>query len=306
MSEVLVYGLDGEVRESLSVQDSLTHVNGRVWRGRNRYYKGLGVPYSSHFSTVAREGEEVVGDTEVFYLGYELINPRFAGKTGIFAERYQPQFTDYIGSCGVKELSIIEHSVEFEMSSVEVLKSHRWDEVDGQYFFELNYRCGRVKYLDRPNPVALRTLVDHMVQTGWNFIWDKNAIEDVSSDGRVSDVADVFRSKDLSNSLGTAYAVLYSLGQAGTNELWRFLKSNGLTHRNDMDYVLNAVKLLEWNGVDVSPLLPFHDEWTNYRHALLNYLYVGRNCGHCCYVGLGERIKEGYIWKARRAFGMAS
>ena len=141
MTDIPIWNTDGQICDYLSIDDDVTPVNGRVSKGNKCYYKGAGVQYIGQYweSDTPYCSDDYTFDhvCDVFYMGCLLKKKVFEGKFGIFQEKYQPQFTDFIGSCGVKELSIIEHSELFEKSSVKVLKSHLYDEVNGQYYFEL-------------------------------------------------------------------------------------------------------------------------------------------------------------------------
>ena len=108
MSVIHVWDADGLLFNELFIDDKLTYVNGRVSKGAKHYYKGVGIPYHSHYRLDdINDTYEEVKKLPVFYLGSEVIKKAFVGKTGIFQDKYQPQFTDFIGTCGSKELSKI-------------------------------------------------------------------------------------------------------------------------------------------------------------------------------------------------------
>jgi hypothetical protein len=54
--------------------------------------------------------------SDVWYVGYAVGRPRemLEGKRGVFQERYQPHFTDWIGACGEKEIQIVENLWELQ------------------------------------------------------------------------------------------------------------------------------------------------------------------------------------------------
>lgn len=303
MTTVPVYNSYGEQINALEIKDNLQHINGRVSKGDKYYYKGAGAPYHGHFLRndphVNIYGYNILSFSDVFYMGPYVSKRCFENKIGIFQEKYQPQFTDFIGSCGVKELSIIENSAEFEMSSVDVIKAENYDKENQQYYFVLEYSCGRKKYLENGKPKDLLFLLEYMIKNDWNFIWDKTSIEDISYNGFVTDVADIFKSGSLSNKIGTVYSVLYSLGKLCPDKYRDFLEECQLGHSSNMSYVGNTVVLLHRFGVDVSALSQ-GDLIENYKNVVLNYLITGRNCGDCCYIELGDQIRENYLTQTKK------
>jgi hypothetical protein len=70
-----------------------------------------------------------------------------------------------------------------------------------------------------------------------------------------------------------------------------------------MSYVYNAVVLLHNFGVDVS-VLTDKNPVENYKNAVLNYLVTGRNCGDCCYIELGDKIREQYLFQTKTQLGL--
>lgn len=305
-----VWDENGNKVYDITIKDDLVPVNGRVSKGNKSYYKGAGVVYTGHnlfplSPQTDLKGYSVLQPSTVFYMGPKVIKDCFEGKVGIFQEPYQPQFNDWIGACGVKELSLIENSEDFKLSSVEFLSVINFDRDNQQYYFEVDYKCGRRKYLEEGDPLKLRTLLDYMIQDNWNFIWDKTSITDISYDGRVSDTADLFQSKmSLSHKLGTVYSVLYSLGKIDHAKYLEFLQSNNMIHENDMDYIYNSVEILKQNGVDVSELLSLPDKYENYKRIVVDHLVVGKNCGDCCYIEVGDKIRDAYIKRAKTQFSM--
>ena len=307
MATVPVYNSYGEQVNVIEIKDNIKHINGRVSKGEKYYYKGAGAPYHGQFLSNDPQlniyGYNILSFSDIFYMGPYVSKRCFENKRGVFQEKYQPQFTDFIGSCGVKELSIIENSEEFELSSVVVIKAENYDKENQQYYFVLDYKCDRIKYLDRGEPRSLMLLLEYMIKNDWNFIWDKTSIEDISYNGLVSDVGDLFKSGGLGNKLGTVYSVLYSLGKLRPDKYQDFLRESKLQHNNDMSYVYNAVVLLHKFGVDVTELTD-KTPVENYKNAVVNYLVNGRNCGDCCYIELGDRIREQYLFQTKTQLGL--
>jgi hypothetical protein len=308
MTDILVYDTIGNVVNSISISDNLQYVDGRVYKGDNAYYKGVGVPYTSHNTDLQVSDEyDIISESPIFYLGTQVSKKCFQGKVGIFQEKFQPQFTDWIGSCGIKELNILENLYDepsFEKNSIDVLGYETIDESAQQYYLKVIYHCDRVFYMQRPQPQKLRELLDYMIMNNWNFPWDKNSISDISYNGLVTDVADIFNSNELMHKIGTVYSVLYSLHNSSYEEYNTFCELNGLIHNNSMDIVFNSMYLLAMNGVDINPFIIGNGTDT-YKNIIMNYLVVGKNCGFCG-VGscknrtdtnqsYGEFIRQGYI-----------
>lgn len=301
MTNILVYGADGSVVRTLDINDDLVYVSGRVHKGKKGYYKGLGVPYDRHFvfDVVDPDQYSHVKKSDVFYIGNEVSKKCFENKTGIFQERYQPFFPDFIGSCGVKEGTIVLNSSIFERSSVEVLDYVLYDEENTQSYYLLDYKCDRKSYLYHDgDPIALRELLDHMLQNDWNFLWDKGSINDVSADGRVSDVADLFISNDLSHKLGTVYSILYSLEKFSTEKFQSFLNVCNLTHVDSRSFIFNSIKILEKNNIDVSSMMTERTLNKLYKSIVLNFLVMGKNCAYCAcnlYQDNGDKVTNQYV-----------
>ena len=308
MTNISIYDYDGNQIDDLSINDTLERpLRGRVSKGEKFYYKGLGVYYSQHHIDKRLFDEDLytfVRKSDIFYLGYVVKRKAFESKFGIFQEPFQPMFTDFIGTCGVKELSIIENSMFFEKSSAEVVKSIRYDTMNNQYYFIMNYSCGRRRYIDEGDPKLLRELIDYTLATNWNFIWDKDSITDISYNGLVTDVGELFVSDTLINKFGSVYSVIYSLAKRNFDKYIEFCNVNDLEHIDDRSYVFNTLELLLRNGVDIKSMLPYDDKNQNYKHIILEYLVTGRNCGHCSFVDVGENIKSKYISDTKSAFGV--
>lgn len=301
MFNVPIFNSHGVQVDRLSINDDLSFVGGRVYKGRNSYYKGVGVPYVAHSVNEITDPDlySMVRPSGVFYLGHKVQKKAFAGKTGVFQERYQPFFPDFIGACSIKEGTIVINSISFERSSVDVLDCIQFDAVNQQHYYILDYNCGRKHYLtDGGDPQQLLELLQYMISSNWNFLWDKGAINDITDDGRVSDVADLFKSSDLAHQLGTVYSVLYSMGRAQMYKYQEFLHTCKLTHIDDSSFVYNSVVLLKSNGVDVSLLLKYNSWDDNYRYIVMNYLLTGKNCAYCAcdlFKHQGDTVRDQYL-----------
>lgn len=294
MTEIPIYDSEGTQVNSITINESIEYVNGRVCKSDTCYYKGIGIPYTSHniLDECLTDEYEFIEKSTVFYVGNVVSKKCYQNKTGIFQERFQPQFTDWIGSCGIKELNILENLYDehkFEKNSIEVLGYETIDEDAQQYYLKVQYSCGRKSYSTYPNPLKLRELLDYMIQTNWNFPWDKDAVADVSTTGLVTDVADIFYSTELMHKVGTVYSVLYSLGTKSQKLYNDFCNATGLRNVNDMDYIFNTIFILASNNIDTSPLMSVGDSKEIYRNTVKNFLIQGKNCGFC---GVGSCLKR--------------
>lgn len=300
-SLVVVHNRHGQVLDHLPVDEPLHYVDGRICMGKHSglYYKGIGVPYTNHYVLQPTQEYQVLNYSNVDYLGYSVAKRCFVGKIGIFEEQYQPQFSDFIGSCGNKELTVLETVDEFKRSSLVFKKAVNWDKTNSQYYFIVDYLCGRKKYNIDGDPVELKNLLSYMVQNDWNFIWDKTSINDVSYNGLVTDIADIFKSNSIGHKLGTVYSILYSLSHTNKQKYFEFLNVLNYKHHTDMDYIFNSVRFLKENGVDIQEMFAEGGDLKLYRHIVRNYLLTGRNCAHCSFTDLGEKAMNNYI----REFG---
>ena len=254
--DILVYDKNGNIVNSIDLKDTINYVDGRVSKGEKCYYKGIGIPYVSHHLQPEDMTDEydLIGVSDVFYIGNVVSKKVFAGKSGIFQEKYQTHFTDWIGACGVKELNIFENLYDeggFEMSAINVLERETIDEKEQQYYLKVDYPQGRVNYCKDPSPTKLRTLLDYMVHNDWNFPWDKDSITDINFESKVTDVADLFKSKELSHKLGSVYSVLYSLYQNSPDLYHDFCDKNNLPYREDIGLIFNTLILLAYNDIDI-------------------------------------------------------
>jgi len=300
MVEIFIHDREGTPYKSFTVDDDIEFLEGRVSKGKRGYYKGTGVPYKDHSIYELTDEYEYLGETGVFYLGQKVSKKCFQGKFGVFEELYQPFFPDHIGACSGKEGPIVLNSIKFGLSSVEVYDCIPIDKETEQYYYIVDYKCKRKKYLEEGSPYKLRALIDYMLCNDWNSLWDKNAINDVTADGRISDVADLFESSELKHKLGTVYSHLYSLGKMNKRKYKEFLDINELQHPDhlgDFWYIYNSIYLLNENGISTSELFPHSDIMDNYKHTVTNYLMDGRNTAYCscfAYIDQGNKVMKEY------------
>jgi hypothetical protein len=311
MADIPVYNSSGHQVDVIFIPDTLEYIDGRISKGQKYYYKGLGIPYRAHNlyldAKVVLDDYDIISKSEIFYIGNIVSKKCYQGKYGIFQEKFQSHFTDWIGACGVKELNIFENLYDengFEMNAIDVFEYKIIDADNQQYYLEVDYPYGRKKYLDNPNSNNLRKLIDYMIQNNWNFPWDKNSVSDISISAKVTDVADIFKSEELSHKIGSVYSILYSLFAASKQEYLNFCQYNNIGHQNEMSFIFNSLYFLSSNNVEIEHLFKQNPTET-YKNIILNYLVSGKNCGFCG-VGsckkredsnqsYGEEIKSEYI-----------
>ena len=296
MTEIFVYDSSGIHVNTVTINDTLTYVNGRVSKGQKFYYKGAGITYSHQYSIKPVTDDYILLEkADVFYLGNIVQKKAFIGKTGIFQEQYQPHFSDFIGACGVKELSMIENSTDFELSSAEVIKVVEIDKVNKQYYLILNYKCQRNKFSPESDIKNVRVLLDYMIQTNWNFPWDKDSITDITDVGLICDTADIFKSSLLSHKLGTVYSILYSIFHYDKQLYLNLLQLYNLQHNSHSAFVFNSIEILKQNHIDVSEMFVSNNLKENYINIVLRYLVSGKNCADCNLLDYGEQVRKEYI-----------
>ena len=312
MTDIPIYNNLGVQVDSLFIDDTIEYVNGRVNKGEKCYYKGSGVPYKSH--NVLNEDltpqYEVLNESLIFYSGSMVKKDCFVGKTGVFQERYGCVFPDWIGTCGIRETQIFENLYDdhpFEANDIDCLGWEYIDEEAGQIYIKCNYKSDRKSWFETEDLMGLMDLINYMMNSDWNFPWDKASIMDISAKSLVTDVADIFYSSELKHKLGSVYSVIYSLGTTEPKLHKAFCAQHGLPGNTLMDYVNASIMILMRNGVNVDELL-VGDPVTIYKNTVQNYLIQGKNCGYCgigsCKnrtddnLSYGDQIKSQYITKA--------
>src|SRR5574344_2041132 len=243
--DFLIYNPQGEISSSFSIDDEISYIDGRVSKGKKGYYKGVGNIYKGQFifkDDTNINQYQIVQEWNPIYETLEVINPNFLNKTGIFEERYQPQFTDYIGSCGMKEMRMVDNNKDFLLSSIDILdiisiNPSEQDTMKKQFYFKLNYKCDRKKFLETSNVYLLTTLMQYMMDSDWNFPWDKNSISDISINGTITDIADLYKSNDIKHKLGTIYSIMSSLFAASPDKYMEFMFANGLSQGYLVDQI---------------------------------------------------------------------
>ncbi len=313
MADVPIYNKEGVQVDSFHINDTLEYVNGRVNKGDKGYYKGSGVPYRTHnvLNEDLTEDYKLVEEGLVFYSGSMVEKQCYVGKTGVFQERYGCVFPDWIGTCSNREVQIFENLYDengFEFSDIECLGWEYIDEEAGQIYIHCNYKSERKPWLESQDLHGLMDLIHYMIQSDWNFPWDKASILDISAKSLVTDVADIFHSDKLHHKLGGVYSILYSLGQTDHELYEMFCVQHGRPCSTVPGYIIGTMMILQRTKIDIRELMVGNFD-TIYRNAVQNYLVQGKNCGYCgvgsCKgrmddnLGYGDGIKAQYIEQAK-------
>ena len=207
---VNIYDMYGCVTDVIALPEDVEWIEGRISLGRSgAYYKGSGTNYSFHYSLDRPQQSDLISGS---FLpgGIRAVNPFLCNKFGIFSVPHSPMFSEFIGGCGVREKKIVEYSQAFERSDVEVV-----DKVDipniNHSIYGVVYKGARCKFQDDPIPEKLLDLIHYMLDSHWNCPWNKNSVSDITPDGMVTDVADLFQSTEFNHKAGTVYSMVSSL-----------------------------------------------------------------------------------------------
>lgn len=295
MTEIPIYSKNGAQVDVLTINDNISHVSGRTSISDSGvYYKGVGCDYKQH-ATLSPNGHKVIGPSDIFYYGIDVQNEKWLGKYGIFQEKYQPFFSDFIGSCGPKEKQIVENSQRFTRSAVEVVDVVEYDPDNEQMYFVLNYTSPRDSFKDNGSLIELLNLMESLVCVGLNFPWDKASIRDVNQCGYVTDVADMFWSDDPTHKYGTIYSLLYSLYQINYPVYRFFVKYINAKNEKLQELPFVCLKILSSFGYNLEPLKEAKTKEDQYCDLIGNVLMRGRNCAHVENLEHGDRVRAEYI-----------
>ena len=138
---ISIYDECGKIHDKINIKDDIEYVNGRVYKGKKHYYKGIGIDYSGHYLLDYDENYRFIESTNIFYLGDLVSKKCFEKKYGIFKEKYQPHLSDYIGTCGAKELSLIENIQRSELNYLEEAEGYQLLIKKYNYTQEEIFRC---------------------------------------------------------------------------------------------------------------------------------------------------------------------
>jgi hypothetical protein len=275
----------------VELPERVVWVRGRRGVGESGlWYKGIGTLYRGH--TVKNvNGYKVI--SQAVYGGWVVQYVPWLNRFGIFQERMQWYFTEWVGGAGKREAKIVKNAEEFLLSAVKVVDVI--PVMDGHNVYVMEIRGG--KGVCR-NVKKVLKLLEVMLGEGWNFSWDKGAIRDVNGEGLVTDVADLFKSDDVKHKFGTVYAVLYSMRQLVPETAKEFEREVGVSlELKELPFsVLRVMKKL---GCDVSEIWDgrkIEYSWSEYKRLVINVLMEGKNCAGLEFPEFGEEVK---IWYRR-------
>lgn len=301
---VNVYDTYGCAVDCFDLPEEMVWVEGRISLGvSGTYYKGCGTRYSYHFSHDMPWRPD--SQNMLFFPGgIKVVNPYLCNKYGIFLSPHSPAFSELIGGCGLRESALIENSRSFGRSDVTVL-----DKIDipisGHSIYAVSYDNNRKHFSDYPKPGKLLELIDYMLDHDWNIPWNKGAISDVTPNGTITDVADLFRSGDVSHKVGTVFSLLSSLYRDNAiayQEIKKVLGFQGgiidlgLTKRLFNDLFDECIHLTAFVVAKrypdiIGPLFTYKE----IKEFILKFVVSGRNFGYGEKKIWGDAMKQAYV-----------
>ena len=252
------------------------------------WYKGVGTLYQSHFARVA-DGYKVIGVAT--YGGYSVQYTSWVNRFGVFMERMQWYFSEWIGGAGKRERRIVENAKVFPLSAVKVVDIIPVVDDHNVYVLEVNGGKGICRDIGK-----ILHLLGVMLSNGWNFPWDKGAIRDVNVEGLVTDVADLFKSDDIKCKFGTVYAILYSMRQLIPGLAKRFEEEVGVSLELK-ELPFSCLKVMKMLGCDISEIWrkkKLEYSWDEYKKLVLDVLIDGVNCAGLEFSDFGDEVKKWY------------
>lgn len=282
----------------LSLPEDVEFVSGRTSKSESCYYKGVGSSYKGHAS-LSKDNYKFVRNNPVFYYGYDVENVNWRGKFGIFQERFQPYFSDFIGTCGPKERSIETVSTQFIKSAVKVIDRVDYDTVNQQSYYKLQYTSPRSQFTDDGKTIDFINLMDCMLHEGWNFPWDKASVRDINNNGLVSDVADMFFSHKPEHKFGTVYSVLFSTLRTAPLMFAKMIKQMGLLPTGVEGLPFVVLFVMDKLGFGIPMRSDTTDRQSAYVHLIGNVLLRGRNCASVEDMEAGNKVMLDYVDRFR-------
>jgi hypothetical protein len=292
VSKVQVFDRQLKCIEEVELPERVYWVSGRSGIGESGlWYKGIGTSYSKHTALEPNKKDTILSKSTVLYGGYEVQYRNWVNRFGIFNDRMQWYFSEWIGGAGKRESKIVENSQKFSKSAVKVVDVISVIDDHFVYVMEIEGNKWSVDSVDKVVEV-LKT----MLEEGWNFYWDKGSIRDMNANGLVTDVADLFYSEDIKHKFGTVYSVVYSMKQLN--------KAIASDFEKRMNVVLDVknipfacLKVMKELGCDISGVYDrntFECNWEDYKRLILDVLMEGRNCAGGEFEEIGREVRDMY------------
>lgn len=277
-----------KVLAEVELSERVYWVKGRSGVGESGlWYKGIGTLYKCHIVKDVN-GYRVIG--QAVYGGWVVQYIPWVNRFGIFQERNQWYFNEWIGGAGKREVKIVKNAKEFPLSAVKVVDVISVMDEHNVYVMEMRGRKGVCRDVEK-----VLKLLEVMLGEGWNFPWDKGAVRDINEEGLVTDVADLFKSDDVKHKFGTVYAMLYSMRQLVPEVAGEFEREMGVSLELK-ELPFSCLKVMKRLGHDVSEVYDDKVKWSwdGYRDLVLNVLMEGVNCAGLEFPEFGEEVKKWY------------
>ena len=297
VSSVGIYNCKGDEVDRITLPRPVSWIEGRIsLDSHGIFYKGAGTRYRYHL--YYRQDKKELDNP----YGVEVINNNWVGKFGIFQTRRMPLFNEYVGACGPRELAIEENSKLFKLSDVIFIDRIDYDKTDKQSYYLLKYKDNRVKFLSGGKVKNLLSLMEYVLSEDWNFPWDKGSLSDITLSGRVSDVADLFRSSLFVHKFGTVFSLVGQLQYCSLNQYFELKKILGIGHGDaehklifpvlglpySEDVLDVTMEVIKHFGGDISGVPEDH------LALILEQLIPGHNCGCGEDDNYGEKVRDFY------------
>ena len=288
MTIINIYNNLGDIVDSITIAGDLKYSTGRVCSSSEGvYYKGAGCAYDCN---VYLDIDNLNIESEDEFCGFFYVNPKLEGKFGIFQERKYSWYDEIMGACGARELNLVPHSVDFSRSDVTVLDHVIFDKKNNYGYYKVLYKSHRISYIANGSPNKLVDLMEYMLSEQWNFPWDKDSINDISYLGLITDVADLFRSAELSHQLGSIYSILHTLQWRSFSGFLHLMRYLGFCDRYLNLLPVISLDILSKFGVSASYTIPTQKD-------LYSYIVGGRNFFHCGSQEYGDKMRLYYLKK---------
>jgi len=299
IDKVIVIDKGLRVVVEVGLPERVVWVGGRSGIGESGlWYKGIGTVYRCH-TVKSINGCKVIG--QAVYGGYVVQYIPWVNRFGIFQERNQWYFSEWVGGAGKREVKIVRNAEEFPFSAVKVVDVIPVMDEHNVYVMEMRGGKGICRDVGK-----MMRLLEVMLGEGWNFPWDKGAIRDINEEGLVTDVADLFKLDDVRHKFGTVYAVLYSMRQLVPEVAKEFEREVGVSLELK-EVPFSVLKVMKKLGCDISGMWDGEIKWSweGYKRLVLDVLMEGVNCAGLEFPEYGEEVKKWYKGEFKRKVGYA-